>query len=52
MQLDIKSEEARRLAEVRAIQASVAAALANAGQRAPSQAELDEADYDPHGLPR
>jgi antitoxin VapB len=89
MQLNIKSEEARRLAtelaretgesmtqavttalrdrldriarsrsvvertaNIRTIQASVAAALANAGQSAPSQADLDQADYDADGLPR
>ena len=52
MQFDIESEVARRLAEVRAIQAIVAAALADAGQRAPNQADLDLADYDDHGLPR
>ena len=43
---------ARRMANIRTIQADVAAALANAGQSAPSQADLDQADYDADGLPR
>jgi len=43
---------AQRMANIRTIQADVAAALANAGQSAPSQAGLDQADYDTDGLPR
>jgi len=43
---------AGRTADVRTIQAKVALALADAGRHAPSQTELDEADYDPLGLPR
>ena len=43
---------AQRMANIRTIQADVAAALANAGQSAPSQADLDQADYDADGLPR
>jgi antitoxin VapB len=43
---------AGRMANIRTIQADVAAALANAGQSAPSQADLDQADYDADGVPR
>ena len=43
---------AQRMANIRTIQADVAAALANAGQSAPSQTDLDQADYDTDGLPR
>ncbi len=43
---------AEREAAIAAIQARVADKLARAGLRVPSQAEMDEADYDEIGLPR